>query len=122
MRSARSYAFAAFALVVVITTSASAGPVSPAPPLPAPTGTVVNVSTEAQLQSAVSAMSSNKTIVIAAGTYRLSSTLYVNGTFSNVGIRGATNNPADVVLIGSGMTTASARSRSASGRVGTFKG
>jgi Bacterial Ig domain/Carboxypeptidase regulatory-like domain len=77
------------------------------PPLPAPSGTVVNVATEPQLQSAVSQLKSNTTIVIAPGTYTLSSTLYVNGTFSNVTLRGATDNRDDVVLVGKGMTTAS---------------
>jgi hypothetical protein len=86
--------------------SLEAGPARPAPPLPAPTGTVVNVSNNSQLQSAVSSLTSNKTIVLAAGTYTLSSTLYVNGTFSNVAIRGATGNADDVVLVGQGMTGA----------------
>ena len=45
---------------------------------------------------------SNTTIVIAPGTYVLTSTLYVKGV-TNVGIRGATNNPDDVVLVGRGM-------------------
>ena len=75
------------------------------PALPAPAGAVVNVSTEAQLQSAVQHLASNTTIVIAPGTYTLSATLYVNGTFSNVGIRGATNNRDDVVLVGAGMAS-----------------
>jgi hypothetical protein len=83
--------------------SAAAGPITPVP-LPAPTGTVVNVSTVAQLVSAVSSMSSNKTIVLAPGTYNLTGPLYINGTFTNVGIRGATNNRDDVVLAGPGMT------------------
>ena len=78
-----------------------------APPLPAPSGTVVNVSTEAQLQAAVSNLKSNTTIVLAPGTYNLSSTAYLNGSFSNVGIRGATNSAADVVLVGRGMVNAS---------------
>jgi hypothetical protein len=52
-------------------------------------------------------MSSNKTIVIAPGTYRLTGPLYINGSFTNVGIRGATNNPDDVVLQGGGMSDAS---------------
>jgi hypothetical protein len=97
----------ATAVGLLATSRALAGPVSPAPPLPAPSGTVVNVSTESQLRAAVSNLNSNTTIVVAAGTYQLTSTLYINGTFSNVGIRGATNNPGDVVLVGSGMTTAS---------------
>ena len=81
-------------------------PATPAPPLAAPTGTIVNVSTEAQLQAAVRQIASNTTIVIAPGTYQLTSTLYINGTYTNVGIRGATNNRDDVVLVGSGMATA----------------
>ena len=89
------------------TVTALAAPARPAPALPSPTGTVVNVSTEAQLQAAVSAMSSNKTIVIAPGTYTLTSTLYINGTFVNVALRGATNNADDVVLVGAGMENAS---------------
>jgi hypothetical protein len=77
------------------------------PPLPAPTGTIVNVSTEPQLQAAVGALSSNTTILIAPGTYRLTSALWVDGTFTNISIRGATNSRDDVVLVGPGMTNAS---------------
>jgi hypothetical protein len=84
----------------------SAKPYSPAPPLPPPSGTVVQVSTESQLQAAVASLTSNSTIVIAAGTYNLTNTLYVNGTFSNVQIRGATNSRTDVVLVGKGMSSA----------------
>ena len=98
---------AVLAGLVLLPLAASAGPVTPARALPAPTGTVVNVSTQSQLQAAVAAIKSNTTIVIAPGTYTLSSTLYINGTFTNVGIRGATNNADDVVLVGSGMTTPS---------------
>jgi hypothetical protein len=74
-----------------------------APSLPAPSGPTVHVSTEPQLQAAVNSLGSGTTIVIAPGVYNLTSTLYINGTFSNVGIRGATNNPSDVVLVGKGM-------------------
>jgi hypothetical protein len=77
------------------------------PALPAPSGRVVNVSTEAQLQSAVKTLTSGTTIVIAAGTYKLTATLYVKGTLSNVVIRGASNNRNDVVLVGLGMNAAS---------------
>ena len=84
--------------------SAYAGPAIPPAPLPAPAGAVVTVSTVQQLQSAVASLSSNTTILIAAGTYALQAPLYVNGTLTNVGIRGATNNRDDVVLIGKGMT------------------
>jgi hypothetical protein len=83
-----------------------AGPATPAPPLPPPGGTIVNVSTVGQLQQAVAAMASNTTIVLAPGTYQLSSTLYINGTFTNVGIRGATGNRDDVVIVGKGMSAA----------------
>jgi hypothetical protein len=98
---------AAFAIALnVMARVAVAGPATPAPPLPPPTGTVVNVSTVSQLQNAVAAIASNTTIVIATGTYNLTTTLYINGTFTNVGIRGATNNREDVVLVGKGMTAA----------------
>jgi hypothetical protein len=83
-----------------------AGPVRPAPPLPSPPGTVVAVSTEAELQNAVASLKSNSTIVLAPGTYALSASLSINGTFTNVGIRGATGNADDVVLVGRGMTNA----------------
>jgi uncharacterized protein (DUF2147 family) len=80
--------------------------VSSVPPLAAPPGTIVNVSTEPQLQAAISQLKSGTTIVLAPGTYQLSKTIYFNGTFSNVGIRGATNNRDDVVIVGAGMTNA----------------
>jgi pectate lyase len=86
--------------------SAAAGPAVPPAPLPPPAGTVVNVATVSQLQNAVAAIASNTTIVIAPGTYNLSTTLYVNGSFTNVGIRGATGNRDDVVLVGKGMNAA----------------
>lgn len=79
-------------------------PATPAPPLPPPTGKIVAVSTEPQLQSALQKLRSNTTIVLAPGTYVLTSTLYVNGTFTNVGVRGATNNRDDVAIVGPGMT------------------
>jgi hypothetical protein len=86
---------------------AHAAAARPAPPLPAPSGTVVSVATEAQLQAAVAGLTSNTTILIAPGTYRLTTTLYINGTFSNVALRGASGNADDVVLAGPGMTNAS---------------
>ena len=85
---------------------AVAGPATPAPPLPPPAGAIVNVATVAQLQSAVASIASTTTILVAPGTYNLSSTLYINGSFTNVGIRGATGNRDDVVLVGKGMTAA----------------
>jgi hypothetical protein len=79
-----------------------------APPLPPPAGSVVNVSTAAQLTAAIGALSSNQTVVIAPGTYVLTSTLWVSGSIANAVIRGATNNRNDVVLVGQGMGVASA--------------
>jgi regulation of enolase protein 1 (concanavalin A-like superfamily) len=73
-----------------------------APPLPAPSGTVLNVSTESQLQNAVNTAPPGATIVIAPGTYTLSSTLYLD--VDDLTLRGATNNRNDVVLVGRGMT------------------
>jgi len=107
MRALRRAATLSMAAWAVAAVSAVAGPVSPAPPLPAPAGAVVNVSTVAQLQNAVAAIASNTTIMIAPGTYPLTSTLYVNGTFTNVAIRGATGNHDDVVIVGKGMNAAS---------------
>src|SRR5438094_10034184 len=83
--------------------SSSAAPARPAPALAPASGTVVNVSTEGQLQAAVASISSNRTIVVAPGTYILSNALYINGTFTNVGIRGAAGNSAAGVLAGPGM-------------------
>jgi hypothetical protein len=91
-------------MLLAIDAPVLAAPAIPPVPLPAPTGAVVNVSTVRQLQSAVASLSSNTTILIAAGTYNLTSPLYVNGTFTNIAIRGATGNRDDVVLVGKGMT------------------
>ncbi len=73
------------------------------PALPAPTGSVINVATEDQLQNAVASLTSNTSIVLAPGTYRLTRTLAVRGPLSNVTIRGATNSRDDVILMGRGM-------------------
>ena len=83
-----------------------AAPARLAPPLPPPSGKVVNVATEPQLQAAVAGLASNTTILIAPGTYTLTSTLYVNGTFANIALRGSSGNADDVVLVGPGMTNA----------------
>jgi hypothetical protein len=86
---------------------AAAAPARPAPPLPPPPGAVVHVSSESQLRAAASNLVSNTTIVLAPGVYVLQDTIYVNGTFTNVGIRGASGNADDVVLRGPGMTNSS---------------
>jgi hypothetical protein len=97
----------AVAAVMATCAQALAGPAIPPSPLPPPSGAVVNVSTVAQLQNAVAAIASNTTIVIAPGTYNLTSTLYINGTFTNVGVRGATANRDSVVIVGKGMNAGS---------------
>jgi hypothetical protein len=71
-------------------------------PTLAVTGSVVPVSTEAQLQTAMKHLQPGATILIANGTYNLSSTLHVNNV-NNITIRGASGCD-DVVLIGRGMT------------------
>ena len=80
-------------------------PMSCATPLPPPKGMTVNVSTEADLQKAVQNLQSGQTIVVAAGTYKLSASLYIgnNAHLTDVGIRGATNDAGDVKLVGAGM-------------------
>ena len=89
--------------LLCLASAATARPVDPAPPLPPPAGRVVRVSTEADLQAAVRALSSNTTILVAPGTYRLTNTLQISGTLANVGIRGDSPNRDRVVLLGSGM-------------------
>jgi len=76
-----------------------------APPLPVTGVRVVNVSTEPQLQSAMGNLLSGDTILIAEGTYNLTSSLYVNGR-NNVTIRGAAGS-TNVVLVGRGMDNSS---------------
>lgn len=98
-RITRSLVLLFCAALAVVSLSAS----SPQPaPLEESGGTVVNVSTEAQLQSALASLASDTTILIAPGTYTLSRTLTIDGALTNVVIRGATSNAADVVLAGRG--------------------
>jgi hypothetical protein len=66
----------------------------------------INVATVAELQAAVANLTSNTTVVIAPGVYRLTGTLRVNGPLTGVVLRGSTGRPADVVIEGAGMTTA----------------
>lgn len=75
--------------------------------------TTVNVSTAAQLQSAVQTANGaggNRIISVADGTYTLSDTLYVNAP--NISIVGASGNRQNVIIQGTGM--------SASASVGTI--
>jgi hypothetical protein len=75
-----------------------------APPLPLTGTRVVNVVTEAQLQSAMSNLRDGDTILLANGTYNLTNTLHV-ANVNNVTIRGASG-CHEVVLIGRGMDNA----------------
>ena len=105
LRPSGSTLILVFAFVVLLVPGASdARPALSAPALPPPLGPVVNVSNEAELQAAVAAVSSNVTIVLAPGVYHLTRTLYFNGSFTDIGIRGGTGNADDVVLVGPGMT------------------
>ncbi len=78
-RKTRWLAIPTAALWLLAPVRGLAGPATPPAPLPPPTGAVVTVSTVAQLQQAVAALTSNTTIVIAAGTYQLTAPLYING-------------------------------------------
>jgi len=62
-----------------------------APQLPITGTRVVNVSTESQLQTAMGNLQNGDTILLANGTYNLSSTLYINGK-NDVTIRGTNGN------------------------------
>jgi hypothetical protein len=77
-----------------------------APALPPPSGTVVQVSTESQLQTAIGSLVSGATIVLQPGTYNLTSTLSIGQGLNNVTIRSASNSCDDVVLVGRGMNNA----------------
>lgn len=88
------------ALVLLINVAEGATPGN-APPLPMAGARVVNVATEPQLQSAMGSLQNGDTILLADGTYNLTSTLYINGR-NNVTIRGAAGS-TNVVLTGKGM-------------------
>src|SRR5688572_17455853 len=72
-----------------------------APALPMTGTRIVNVSTEAQLQSAMRNLRSGDTILLADGTYSLSAHLTINGR-NDVTLRGAAGS-TNVVLAGKGM-------------------
>lgn len=92
-----------FVLLVLLTLGGTASGISPdqAPTLPITGTRIVNVSTEAQLQSAMNNLQTGDTILIANGTYSLSRSLYINGKH-NVTIRGHSGS-TNVVLAGRGM-------------------
>jgi len=81
-----------------VANAASPGNASPLPI----TGTrVLNVATEPQLQTAMGNLQNGDTLLLADGTYNLTTSLYINGRH-NVTIRG-TAGSANVVLAGKGM-------------------
>lgn len=89
--------------VALLSATGFANAASPgdAPQLPITGTRIVNVSTEPQLQSAMGNLQSGDTILLANGTYNLTSSLYINGRH-NVTIRG-TMGSTNVVLAGRGM-------------------
>lgn len=66
----------------------------------------MNVSTVARRQTAVTALTSNTTILIADGVYDLTNTLNIRGA-NNVTLRSASGNREAVVLRARGMSNAS---------------
>jgi hypothetical protein len=90
-----------------------------APPLPPPDPgvfTIIDVDTSQELADACWNLTSNQAIVIAPGTYELANVVFPNGVdgrltvgrygaapIANLQIRGATGDPADVVIRGAGM-------------------
>ena len=89
-------------ITAVFLAPAFAKAVSPgdAPQLPITGTRIVNVSTEGQLQTAMGNLQNGDTILLANGTYNLTSTLYIKK--NDVTIRG-TNGSTNVVLVGKGM-------------------
>lgn len=72
--------------------------------LPPPAGNVVNVSTVAELQSAVNVAPSGTTILVADGTYNLNG-VYLRFAVPNVTLRSASGNREAVILDGNYVTT-----------------
>lgn len=67
--------------------------------------TVVTISNTSELESAMSGLQDNTTLLLSPGTYNLSSTLYIRK--NNVVVAGTGNSPAEVALVGMGMDNAS---------------
>jgi hypothetical protein len=95
----------AFAIAVIGSPArAFAALAGEAPPLPVTGTRIVNVATEPQLQSAMGNLQHGDTLLLAEGTYNLTSSLYVNGRH-NVTVRGSAGS-TNVVLAGRGMNNA----------------
>jgi len=71
------------------------------PPLSPPIGTVVTVSTEAELRDQAYHAAAGTTIVVSPGIYNLGGVVHIVN--DNTAIRGATGNRDDVILDGGGM-------------------
>jgi hypothetical protein len=110
---------AALAVLLLVAAPAAARLPAEAPPLPPPDPgefTIVEVDTAQELADACWNLASDTAIVIAPGVYDLASVSFPNGVdgrltvgrfgappIANLQIRGATGDPEDVVLLGSGM-------------------
>jgi hypothetical protein len=77
------------------------------PPTTQPPSSSVNVSNVSGLQSAIAGLTSNKTILLADGTYNITGTLYLPQNVSNVAIKGVSGNRDAVIIRGPGMTNSS---------------
>jgi hypothetical protein len=90
-------------VVALLSAACVAGGASPgsAPQLPMTGQRIVKVDTEAQLQNAMANLQNGDTILLADGTYNLTSSLFISGR-NNVTIRG-TAGSTNVVLAGKGM-------------------
>ena len=76
---------------------------SAAPPLPAPTGKIVRVGTAQQLQQLMPRLTSDTTVMLEKGVYKLIVSVRIRAGLKNITLRGATGNPDDVQLVGLGM-------------------
>jgi len=81
--------------------SAASAEQKKAPPLPPPQGNVAVVNDAARLIAAVEGAADSSTILIADGAYKLPRLMYMRGK-KNVTLRGASGDPAKVVLSGKG--------------------
>jgi hypothetical protein len=89
------------AVLLILRNVAGAASPGDAPQLPITGTRIVNVATEAQLQTAMGNLQNGDTLLLSNGTYNLTSSLYINGRH-NVTIRG-TAGSTNVTLAGKGM-------------------
>jgi hypothetical protein len=101
MKNLKSIIGVLLAVLAGLTEGASPGN---APRLPVTGTRIVNVATEAELQTAMNNLQNGDTILLANGTYQLTSALYINNR-QNITIRGF-EGCTNVVLAGKGMDNA----------------